>query len=186
MDKIKEYETVHELYLDIPKGGIGAEIGVCKGVNAISLYHLTKPKKFHLCDIWRERHPNACLIEYPCLWEDDHRELVGRLFKREIEQGTVELHREYGGNFLYGLENDYLDWIYIDACHDYKSVSIEIENALHKVKKGGFIMGHDYVTNCQVWKAGVIRAVNEHIQAGKIKMVGISIERYPSYLCEVL
>ena len=51
MDKIKEYETVHELYLDIPKDGIGAEIGVCKGVNAISLYHLTKPKKFHLCDI---------------------------------------------------------------------------------------------------------------------------------------
>ena len=31
MDKIKEYETVNEMYLDVPKDGIGAEIGVCKG-----------------------------------------------------------------------------------------------------------------------------------------------------------
>ena len=186
MDKIKEYETVNELYLDIPKDGIGAEIGVCKGRNSVSLYHVAKPKKLHLCDIWRERHPNACLIDAPSLWEDDHRRLVGKLFQREIEAYKVEIHREYGGNFLYSLEDNYLDWVYLDACHDYKSVSIEIEAALLKVKKGGLIMGHDYVTNCQVWKAGVIRAVNENIQAGKMKMVGISLEKYPSYMCEVL
>ena len=186
MDKIKEYETVHQMYLDVPKDGVGVEIGVCKGWNAIQLFHITKPTKFHLCDIWRERHPNACLIETPHLWEDDHRDLVGKLFQREIDSGVVELHREYGGNFLFGLENDYLDWAYIDACHDYKSVSIEIENALWKVKKGGLIMGHDYVTNAQVWKAGVIRAVNENIQAGKMKMIGITLEKYPSFMCEVL
>jgi len=186
MDKIKEYETANEMYLDIPKDGIGAEIGVCKGWNATSLCHIAKPKKLYLCDIWRERHPNMCLIQNPSLWEDDHRLLVSRLFEREIEAGVVELHREYGGNFLYDLEDDCLDWIYIDACHDYKSVFIELENSLNKVRKGGLIMGHDYVTNCQVWKAGVIRAVNEFIQAGKMKMIGITIEGYPSYMCEVL
>ena len=53
-------------------------------------------------------------------------------------------------------------------------------------EKGGLIMGHDYVTNAQVWKAGVIRAVNENIQAGKMKMIGISLEKYPSFMCEVL
>ena len=34
MAKIKEYETHIEMYLDLPKGGVGAEIGVCKGFNA--------------------------------------------------------------------------------------------------------------------------------------------------------
>ena len=29
MDLIKEVETREELYLEIPKGGVGAEIGVC-------------------------------------------------------------------------------------------------------------------------------------------------------------
>ena len=98
-----------------------------KAVNAVSLYHITKPKKTISMRYLEERHPNACLIECPALWEDDHRELVGKLFQREIDSGVVELHREYGGNFLYGLENDYLDWIYIDACHDYKSVDRDRE-----------------------------------------------------------
>ena len=47
-------------------------------------------------------------------------------------------------------------------------------------------MGHDYMSHPQVWRTGVIRAVNDFIQAGKMKMIGISLEKYPSYMCEVL
>ena len=47
-------------------------------------------------------------------------------------------------------------------------------------------MGHDYGVNAQVWKSGVIRAVNEKLQEGKMRMVGITIERWPSFKCEVL
>ena len=46
--KIKEYETTQEMYLDVPKGGVGAEVGVCKGINAIDLWHITKPCKMHV------------------------------------------------------------------------------------------------------------------------------------------
>ena len=46
MDKIKEYETVNEMYLDVPKDAVGAEVGVCKGWNAVPLYHITKPKNY--------------------------------------------------------------------------------------------------------------------------------------------
>ena len=184
--KIKEYETSQEMYLDIPKGGVGAEIGVCKGMNAINLWHITKPRKMYLCDAWRERHPNACLIEDSALWEDDHEDLVKSFFREEVKNGLVETHKEWGGNFLYSLDNNSLDWVYLDACHDYKPVSIELDNSLHKVKKGGLIMGHDYAPNAQVWIAGVIRAVNEKIQEGRIRMIGITIERWPSFMCEVL
>ena len=126
------------------------------------------------------------MIETPELWYDDHSGLVTNLFKQEVEDGRVEIHKEYGGNFLYGLEDNSLDWVYLDSLHDYKTVEIEIENALHKVKTGGLIMGHDYMTHAQVWKAGVIRAVNDAIQAGKMRMIGITIQKYPSYVCEVL
>lgn len=186
MDKIKEYETQMEMYLSLPKGGVGAEIGVCKGFNATLLWHILKPSKLYLCDIWEERSPDAYLIETPELWYDDHSALVGKLFAEEIQDSKVELHKEYGGNFLYGLENDSLDWVYLDSLHDYKTLEIEIENSLHKVKKGGIIMGHDYMSHPQVWRTGVIRAVNDFIQAGKIKMIGITIQKYPSWMCEVL
>ena len=35
-------------------------------------------------------------------------------------------------------------------------------------------------------KSGVVRAVNEKIQEGRMRMVGITIERWPSFKCEVL
>ena len=184
--KIREYETKQEMFLSVPNNGIGAEVGVCKGMNSINLWHLTRPSKMYLCDVWRERHPNMHLLEDPTLWEDNHERLVGKIFSEEIEKGSVELHREWGGNFLYSLPDNHLDWLYLDACHDYKPVSIELENGLNKVKKGGFIMGHDYGVNAQVWKSGVIRAVNEKIQEGRMRMVGITIERWPSFKCEVL
>ena len=47
-------------------------------------------------------------------------------------------------------------------------------------------MGHDYWTNSLNWKAGVIRAVNARIQNGDMKMVGITIEKFTSYMCKVL
>lgn len=185
MSRIIEYETHLEMYLDVPKGGVGAEIGVCKGLNAIHLWHILKPSKLYLCDVWEERPSDAYLIDNPELWYDDHRILVGDLFSEEVANGSVELHREYGGNFLYSLENKSLDWVYIDALHDYESVSIEIEGSLPKLKKGGIIMGHDYMSHPQVWRTGVIRAVNEAIQQGKMRMIGITIQQYPSWMCEV-
>ena len=84
MDRIKEYETHMEMYLSLPKGGVGAEIGVCKGFNATFLWHVLKPSKLYLCDIWEERSPDAYLIEDPELWYDDHSTLVGNLFAQEI------------------------------------------------------------------------------------------------------
>tara|TARA_R110000796_G_scaffold241064_1_gene362349 strand:+ start:1709 stop:2362 length:654 start_codon:yes stop_codon:yes gene_type:complete len=37
-----------------------------------------------------------------------------------------------------------LDFVYIDASHDYDNVKKDIENWLPKIKSGGIIAGHDY------------------------------------------
>ena len=52
--EIKEINTRQELYCEFQKYGIGAEIGVCRGHNAMWLNQITKPKKLYLCEIWRE------------------------------------------------------------------------------------------------------------------------------------
>jgi hypothetical protein len=41
------------------------------------------------------------------------------------------------------LDNS-LDFVFIDAAHDYDSVKQDIISWLPKVKKGGIISGHDY------------------------------------------
>lgn len=60
-----------------------------------------------------------------------------------------------------------IDFVFIDACHEYESVRDDIESWLPKVKNGGIIAGHDYVDR---WP-GVIRAVAECLPAS-VKILG--------------
>ncbi len=51
-----------------------------------------------------------------------------------------------------------LDWVHLDARHDYASVKADIETWLRKIKPGGWLSGDDY--NEEKWP-GVVRAVRE-------------------------
>lgn len=55
------------------------------------------------------------------------------------------------------VDNNTIDFIYLDASHDYESVKKDIENWLPKMKRGSIMTGDDYV-DC--WP-GVIEAVNQ-------------------------
>lgn len=51
-----------------------------------------------------------------------------------------------------------LDWVHLDACHDYASVKADIDAWLPKVKAGGWLSGDDY--DEQKWPE-VVKAVSE-------------------------
>jgi len=59
------------------------------------------------------------------------------------------------------------DVVFIDMDHSYDSVKQDIATWLPKVKKNGYIAGHDY---CPYWH-GVIGAVNEKFGEDKIKVM---------------
>lgn len=62
-------------------------------------------------------------------------------------------------------EDASLDFVYIDAAHDYDNVIADIKAWLPKVKPGGTLAGHDYGS------IGVYRAVNEVFKKEQIKIV---------------
>ena len=43
------------------------------------------------------------------------------------------------------IEDEYFDFVYIDADHSYKGVTNDLEAWWSKVKKRGMIAGHDYM-----------------------------------------
>jgi predicted O-methyltransferase YrrM len=45
---------------------------------------------------------------------------------------------------LFTLEDQTIDMIFIDGIHDYKGVLNDLNNACKKLKKGAFILFHDY------------------------------------------
>lgn len=50
-------------------------------------------------------------------------------------------------------ENESLDAVFIDACHDYECVKEDIKAWLPKVKKNGYLSGHDYSSHPSVQMA---------------------------------
>lgn len=57
------------------------------------------------------------------------------------------------------IPNESLDFVFIDAQHTYEACKEDIETWFPKIRRGGFVTGHDYR-----WD-GVTRAVNEFVQA---------------------
>ncbi|HEY9705574.1 MAG TPA: class I SAM-dependent methyltransferase [Allocoleopsis sp.] len=182
---INEVETKMQIYNRLLRNGVGAEIGVCRGINATALYVSTKPSKFYLVDIW-EDNPDTKKYHPVGLYYDNWMNDVSKLFDKEIENNIVELHRKTSIEFLSSLPDGHLDWVYLDADHNYEAINAEIALCVKKVKSGGYIAGHDFMVHDKAWKTGPIRAVIEHIQAGTIKMEALTCEIYSSYLCRVL
>jgi hypothetical protein len=58
----------------------------------------------------------------------------------------VVLCRNYTSECVKQFPVQYFDWIYIDARHDFKGVMQDLENWYPKLKRGGIMAGHDYVT----------------------------------------
>lgn len=185
MTDIYPLDTRLTMYNNFPKGGVGAEIGVCKGANAVCLFVATRPTKLHLVDTW-ERNPATELYHPIELFYGDWRGHINRLFPQEIIDGSVVLHKTTGIDFFNSVEDNSLDWVYLDSDHNFSNIIQEIRLATKKVRSGGVISGHDFCVHEKAWRSGVMRAVITIIQEGLIRMESLTDEVFPSYFCRVL
>jgi len=62
-----------------------------------------------------------------------------------------------------------LDLVFIDADHSYEGCIADIRAWMPKIKKGGYISGHDYENNEGDFKFGVTRAVNEMFEYDQLE-----------------
>lgn len=131
----------------LPQGGIWCEVGTAEGEFAEQILEICKPDKLHLIDSWS--HDGRYI---------DMEDAV----KQRLAGYPVETHRGYSTDMLASFPDECFDVIYIDAGHGYEDTVAELALARQKIKPGGLISGHDYVTGS--WKSqyryGVVEAVN--------------------------
>jgi hypothetical protein len=68
---------------------------------------------------------------------------------------------DFGEKFLKSIPPSHLDWVYLDASHDYQNTLDELAAAITAVRNGGWILGDDYVPDPDSHQHGVFRAVND-------------------------
>lgn len=178
MRKIRDRKSLASL---LPRGGIAAEIGVQRGRFAKVLYRRAKPQRLHLIDCWQhqddEKYDADTANVSDLLHEKNYRRTQQRL-AAGIRCGRVQLHRGYSVPTLAAFNDQYFDWVYVDANHTYEGVTADLEACLPKMKIGGLICGHDYI-NSPYWRHanyGVVEAVDDFCQRHNWRIICLTRE----------
>ena len=157
----------------LPKGSVGAEIGVWRGDFSSRLLSVVRPARLHLVDPWKfetssgyERARYGGAVAKNQAEMDGIYETVLRRFAEEAETGVVLVHRGPSAQIGMQFDDAYFDWVYIDGNHLYEYVKSDLEVFETKVKPGGLLTGDDYGVRGW-WEDGVTRAVDEFV-AGSI------------------
>lgn len=148
----------------IPLGGIGAEIGVQRGLLTHVLLHRLKPAKLHLIDPWY-------LVGKEWTWALGNRSTIKALtnlmrdFADELADGSVVLHIGYDFDVLPSFPDAYFDWVYLDSSHTYDDTKRELALLERKTKPDGIIAGDNWESNPAHAFHGVYKAVDEFVLA---------------------
>jgi hypothetical protein len=125
--------------------GIGVEVGVQRGDFSRTILNRWQGTRLYMVDIWAPT-PGTKDVASTNPW--GQLENMSEAFKNVFEFGyrAVMLRdSSVAAAELFGSRT--LDFVYLDAAHDYKSVVSDIEAWVPKIKRGGFLMGHDYADN---------------------------------------
>jgi uncharacterized Rossmann fold enzyme len=147
---------------DVPNP-VGAEIGVFKG--ELSRELLTRPDMtLYLVDSWSSVHrePYASSKDFHATLTQTQQDHFYEAARRMVEFAgpRARIIRQDSVEAAARIPDGSLDFAFIDADHSYEGCKADIEAWLPKVKKGGYLCGHDYDNPDFPW-FGVQKAVDE-------------------------
>ncbi len=140
--KESELELLHELASTMLPGCVVVEVGswkgrstlaICEGLDGLAGATLVAVDTF---DGDAEVHQYAPRQTAGSVRAEFERNTAGYGFLRVLQADSHVAAREF--------DDASVDWVFIDAAHDYRSVVGDIRAWARTIKPGGLISGHDY------------------------------------------
>lgn len=129
---------------------IGVDLGIANAQSFVQLLQACPNiKTLHGVDIW-DSYIDDVLPDSPTtdIIEAEWRETQARFFvKHSGVSDRAVLHKRKSEEFLNDIEDESLDFVFIDTWVPRARVYGEINDWYKKVKKGGIFSGHDYSLN---------------------------------------
>ncbi len=150
LDKYGVRQEPSPIRLAIGRGGLarlfaelgfrsGAEIGVERGYYSEVLCQANSELRLLCVDAW-QTYPGYRDHVNQAKMEGYYREAVRRLAKYHCT-----IVRDWSLKAAQNVPNGSLDFVYIDANHEFRAVTDDIAEWGRKVRPGGIVAGHDYV-----------------------------------------
>lgn len=153
-------ETLAQLFCELGYR-YGAEIGVQQGNYSEVLCKNNPELKLHCIDCW------APFSHHDQSWQDRQYERA----KEKLKSYNAVLIKKPSLEAVSDYKDGELDFVYIDALHDFDSVMQDIIRWAPRVRRGGIVAGHDY---CYYYQCGVIRAIDTYAAAHNIQYLYIT------------
>lgn len=118
----------------------GVELGTHRGQFAVSILRRWRGERLYCVDHWEpydDSDPASCISDRE---EDFH--AARSILAKFPEAVLVRKESLQAANDFNDLS---LDFVYIDACHQYRAVKRDLEIWWPKIKPGGLLMGHDII-----------------------------------------
>jgi hypothetical protein len=161
MRKIDDRHYMPDLLDELGLHGIYVEIGVDRGTYSQLFVNKGVYSKYYLIDPWLHAH-----VENPDCWNQHDLDISYETVKKRFEKDSrVVLIRDLSVCASKKFVDNSLDFVYIDALHDFNSVYEDMSVWFPKVKIGGMFAGHDYVAT---GNRGVIEAVDRFTKENNI------------------
>lgn len=180
-----DYERVYDkIVKELPNKSHIVEIGAWTGMStaylAVEIINSGKDIRLDVVDTWKGSN-DASISQYA----DDLKKYNGDVFSLFIKNMQPVIHvinpihmSSEEASKLY--ENESLDFVFTDANHLYEYISKDILCWLPKIKKGGFMGGHDYHHKDL---PDVTKAVDEHFK--NVIVIGGDGISTPSWLVKI-
>jgi hypothetical protein len=127
---------------------IGAEIGVQKGEFAHQILSIwTSCERYYLVDSWKSQENYRDIANVDNTVHEQYFQNTKQLLI-PWQQKTVFL-RMFSSEAVSIISDNSLDYVYIDARHDYCGVYEDMTLYWPKLKSGGIFAGHDYVVSSE-------------------------------------
>jgi predicted O-methyltransferase YrrM len=164
---MERYETLYKI-LRKRNHKYGCEIGVNQGTTTkFLLKKLPKIERYYTVDPWKtykmyDGKPFAGTVKGKKSWDQ-----VLNIFLRNTipYSRKIAIMRMFSTDAVKFFDDEYFDWVYIDANHKYKYIKENLHLWTPKVKVGGLITGHDYENKKEKRRGwGITKAVNEFVE----------------------
>lgn len=183
---VKHRNQIPQLLTELGLIGIGAEIGVAEGYNAWNILE-NWSGTLYLIDPYR-------ILNTPGFsghGEDTDEKQEAR-YQRVLRTSQrfgrrCNLRRLTSEDASFHFREAELDFVYIDAQHDYPSIKRDIELWHSKVRLGGLLCGHDYLSGIHNGQEyGVQQAVDELAAANGLEVFVTAEPDWPSWILRKL
>jgi len=163
---MRRYDVVFNLIKNI-KNPVGAEIGVMDGVFSINMLEMKRDLKLFSIDPYTMFNPYYRVDKTGAKqhgfksqkeWDDLYEQIKIK-FERYGNRSVLLRGTSISSSKI--VEDESLDFVFIDANHLYKYVKEDILTWIKKIKTGGIISGHDYNKKDEHLILNVCKAVDE-------------------------